>query len=96
MISLHEVSKQFGSAPLALDKVSFKAEAGEFVSILGPSGCGKSTVLRLLAGLDQPSQGTVTSPAVDKNANGTETAYVFQDATLMPWASVFDLSLIHI
>ena len=90
MISLHEVSKQFERGPLALDNVSFKAEAGEFVSILGPSGCGKSTVLRLLAGLDQPTRGMVTSPALEKNAKGTETAYVFQDATLMPWASVFD------
>ena len=84
------MSKQFERGPLALDNVSFKAEAGEFVSILGPSGCGKSTVLRLLAGLDQPTRGMVTSPALEKNAKGTETAYVFQDATLMPWASVFD------
>lgn len=90
MISLDDVSKQFAPGMLALDSVSLKVDAGEFVSIVGPSGCGKSTVLRLLAGLDRPTGGTVNSPALALNANGTDTAVVFQDATLMPWASVFD------
>ena len=56
--------------------------AGEIVALVGPSGCGKSTVLRLLAGLEQPTTGTVT-----RAAGRGETAVVFQAATLMPWAS---------
>ena len=52
--------------------------AGEFVSLLGPSGCGKSTALRLIAGLAEPSAGTVTR-------QDAHPGFVFQEPTLMPW-----------
>jgi NitT/TauT family transport system ATP-binding protein len=87
LIALHEVGKRFDSGVLALDGVSLSVAPGEFVTLLGPSGCGKSTVLRLVAGLDVPNTGRVDSPA--RRDEGA-TAFVFQDATLMPWASVFD------
>ena len=58
---------------------------GEFLSLIGPSGCGKSTVLRLLAGLDRPSAGTLAWDGARP-----EIGFVFQDATLMPWASAAD------
>ena len=75
----------------ALAGVSLTAGAGEFVALLGPSGCGKSTVLRLAAGLDAPSVGTVQSPAVAGIGTSTSTtAFVFQEPTLMPWATVAD------
>ena len=45
---------------LALQPVDLDVAPGEFVAILGPSGCGKSTLLRIVAGLDQPSDGTVS------------------------------------
>jgi len=87
-VALESVTRRFESGVVALQDASLTIAPGEFVSILGPSGCGKSTVLRLLAGLDQPSAGRVQAPA--KGAKDASTAFVFQDATLMPWASVFD------
>lgn len=90
LLSLQSVHKQFPGGFVALRDVSLTVQAGQFVALLGPSGCGKSTVLRLLAGLEQPSQGQVSAPALKASARGSETAYVFQEPTLMPWASVFD------
>ncbi|MGY4827451.1 ABC transporter ATP-binding protein [Sphaerotilaceae bacterium SBD11-9] len=88
-IALDHVDKRFASGLLALSDVSLQVGASEFVALLGPSGCGKSTVLRLAAGLEQPSRGHISAPALSAPA-AADTAYVFQDATLMPWASVFD------
>jgi NitT/TauT family transport system ATP-binding protein len=103
LIQLDHVAKRFGPEHgvqvLALADVSLRVQRGEFVALLGPSGCGKSTVLRLVAGLDQPSAGQVQAPALQADqhrpskpasAPGHNTAFVFQEPTLMPWASVFD------
>lgn len=90
LIALTHVDKRFASGLLALQAVSLQVAPGELVSLLGPSGCGKSTVLRLVAGLDLPTQGRVDAPAVRDTPAGGDTAFVFQEATLMPWASVFD------
>jgi NitT/TauT family transport system ATP-binding protein len=89
VIHLEHVEKRFASGLLALSDVSLHVGSNEFVALLGPSGCGKSTVLRLAAGLDRPSSGRISAPALSANA-AADTAYVFQDPTLMPWASVFD------
>ncbi|MDB5452103.1 MAG: transporter ATP-binding protein [Caulobacteraceae bacterium] len=66
----------------ALGPIDLAVEAGEIVALVGPSGCGKSTALRLLAGLEQPTCGTV-----QRTLGRGETAVVFQSPTLMPWAS---------
>ena len=61
LIDLCEVTKRYaaGGVP-ALDRVSAQVAAGEAVAVMGPSGSGKSTLLNLMAGLDKPSEGTVT------------------------------------
>jgi NitT/TauT family transport system ATP-binding protein len=81
ILSLSQVGKRFSTGTQALDGLSFEISAGQFVSLLGPSGCGKSTALRLAAGLLEPDTGTIAYPA-----GKPETAFVFQEPTLMPWA----------
>jgi NitT/TauT family transport system ATP-binding protein len=66
--------------------MSLDVARGEFVSLLGPSGCGKSTVLRIIAGLGEPTSGRVEWPGAEKRP---EIGFVFQEPTLMPWATVF-------
>jgi sn-glycerol 3-phosphate transport system ATP-binding protein len=89
-IVLQAVSKRYG-AVRAVDGVSLRAEAGKFLVLLGPSGCGKSTVLRLIAGLEDPSEGSilidgrdVTRLAPDKR----RVSMVFQSYALFPHLSV--------
>jgi NitT/TauT family transport system ATP-binding protein len=82
-------SFQLEDRPLpVLDNVSIDVQPGEFVALLGPSGCGKSTLLRLLAGLDQPSEGRVLGDGVDITAPAPSRVLVFQDPTLYPWRTV--------
>jgi NitT/TauT family transport system ATP-binding protein len=93
LVSLKSISKTFSNGTLALNDMSLDIGSGEFVSLLGPSGCGKSTVLRIIAGLGEPSSGTVEWPGAAEAGNGAgidhEIGFVFQEPTLMPWATVF-------
>ncbi|MGI9415859.1 MAG: ATP-binding cassette domain-containing protein, partial [Hyphomicrobiales bacterium] len=57
-IDLEAVSKRFGSVH-AVQPMSLHIQAGEFLTLLGPSGCGKTTLLRLIAGLEQVTSGTI-------------------------------------
>ena len=58
LVEFRSVVKRFGDF-VAVERVNFTIEAGEFVAIMGPSGCGKTTTLRMLAGLEAPSEGEV-------------------------------------
>ncbi len=88
MLQVQAVGRRFGTLQ-ALRDVSLAIDAGEFVALLGPSGCGKSTLLRLIAGLDRPDSGHLTWDA-DQQPKPGEIGFVFQDATLLPWASAAD------
>ena len=83
IVSLRAVGKTFDSGTVALAGLDLDVRAGEFVSLLGPSGCGKSTALRIVAGLSEPTAGTVAWPQGDRRIG-----FVFQEPTLMPWATV--------
>ncbi|MDE1875058.1 MAG: ABC transporter ATP-binding protein [Patescibacteria group bacterium] len=86
MIKFDKVTKRYDDAgpdgPLVLRNVSFEIADGECVSLVGPSGCGKTTILRIIAGLEQPTTGIVTKP--------DRVAMVFQSGALLPWLSVYD------
>ncbi|MBJ6126442.1 ABC transporter ATP-binding protein [Microvirga splendida] len=88
LVTLHDISKVFANGVTALAGFDLSIRAGEFVSLLGPSGCGKSTVLRLVAGLAAPTAGQVTWPGSTNADHRSEIGFVFQEATLMPWADV--------
>lgn len=78
---------QQGKCFRALDDLNFKIEEGEFVCILGHSGCGKTTLLRLLSGLQMPTQGKVLLNGKPMADPGTDRAVVFQNYALFPWMS---------
>ncbi len=72
----------------ALKNVSFSINDGEFVSIVGPSGCGKSTILRLIAGLIEPSSGEILLDGELVHGTDSNRGMVFQKPTLFPWLTV--------
>ncbi|WP_269585476.1 ABC transporter ATP-binding protein [Roseibium sp. Sym1] len=90
IVSLKGIRKVFDNGTTALADFSLDVRAGEFVSLLGPSGCGKSSALRIIAGLSDPSTGTLDWPLEGRSQTEHELGFVFQEPTLMPWASVFD------
>ena len=101
-MTLREVAKVFANGTQALAGLDLEVRPGEFVSLLGPSGCGKSTALRLIAGLFEPSRGSITWEGVEApGGRPRDIGFVFQEPTLMPWTTVaknvaLPLSLRHI
>ena len=89
-IFIERAGRRFESGTLALSDVSLAVAEGDFVALLGPSGCGKSTLLRMVAGLDRPTEGTVRVTAGEAMPGLPPVGFVFQEPTLMPWASVTD------
>lgn len=92
-IELLDVGKTFGQGDelvRALGPIDLAIETGSFVSVVGPSGCGKSTLLRLIAGLDQPTQGRLLRHGEILDGPSPEAGIVFQDHVLFPWASVIE------
>ena len=89
----HDISKNFpnGSGDLvAVKEVSFSVLPQEFVCVVGPSGCGKTTLLKLLAGLLEPTQGEIIFEGERLTKPRRRIGFVFQEANLMPWRTVHD------
>ena len=88
IVELRDVDKRYGDGPLILEKISFSAERGDFISLIGPSGCGKSTILKLISGLSPITGGRIVVDGMEP-ANAVEKlAFVFQEPTLLPWRTV--------
>jgi spermidine/putrescine transport system ATP-binding protein len=91
-VELVEVSKRFGDL-LAVDGIDLELSAGEFFTLLGPSGCGKTTTLRMIAGFEQPSEGSIRIEGTDVAGlppHRRPTNTVFQSYALFPHMSVED------
>jgi NitT/TauT family transport system ATP-binding protein len=90
LVTLSRVEKAYTSGTLALRDLSLGVRDREFVTLLGPSGCGKTTVLRLIAGLGDLTAGSIEWPLGPRERAKRDIGFVFQEPTLMPWASVFE------
>ena len=91
VMSVEGLSREFDAAGVrttALSRVSFEVRQREFISVIGPSGCGKSTLIRILAGLDYPTSGTVRLDGRAVQGPGADRGMVFQGYTLFPWLTV--------
>ena len=91
-IECQQLSKVYEGAngPLSsLEDITFSTADREFVAIVGPSGCGKTTLLKLIAGLLEPSSGRVVMTGAP-GAGHPRSAMVFQDHGLFPWMTVLD------
>ena len=92
LIRFEHITKRFGNF-IAVDDVSLDIEEGEFFTLLGPSGCGKTTLLRMLAGLEMPSEGRVWIDGVDMTTappNKRPVNMVFQSYAVFPHLNVAD------
>lgn len=82
-LQLSNVTKQFshhGTTQSAIENISLTVAPAEFVCIVGPSGCGKTTILNIIAGLEQPTSGTMEREG--------KLGLMFQEASLFPWLTV--------
>src|SRR3954447_5119081 len=92
-LELHGIQKRFPGGTVAVEDFNLAAQKGEFVSFLGPSGCGKTTTLRMIAGFEQPTAGTITVGDKDIThapPNRRNIGMVFQSYALFPNMSVAD------
>jgi nitrate/nitrite transport system ATP-binding protein len=93
LMSLNGVAKTYGNgadAASVLEGIDLEIEDGEFVAIVGFSGSGKTTLISLMAGLEEPSAGSIRFEGREIDGPGPERGVVFQSYSLMPWLSVED------
>ncbi|NPV75132.1 MAG: ATP-binding cassette domain-containing protein [Anaerolineae bacterium] len=93
LLQLKNVYQVYGSKMrrfTALEDINLNLSVGEFVALLGPSGCGKSTLLRIIAGLQEASQGNVLYRSKPLNGINPYASIVFQTFALFPWLNVLE------
>ena len=91
LVVFDRVVKRFGNI-VAVERMDLEIHEGEFLSIMGPSGCGKTTTLRMLAGLEEPSEGEIRldgNRLNDGSASERDTPMVWQSLALFPFLNVF-------
>ncbi len=87
------LNKQFGDLQV-LQNIDVTIERGDFLSVVGPSGCGKTTFLRIVAGLEPLSSGTILLEGQKLSGPGGNRGFVFQNDSLLPWRTVVANALI--
>ncbi|UCE37645.1 MAG: ABC transporter ATP-binding protein [Thermoplasmata archaeon] len=91
LIKIEHLTKIFDSddkSVSAISNLNLTIEEGEFITLLGPSGCGKTTILRLIAGLEIPSEGIIYERGEKVEGPGPNRGMVFQEFALFPWRTV--------
>jgi NitT/TauT family transport system ATP-binding protein len=100
VIELAGVSKTFvttaGELVHALDNASLVIDPGEFITVVGASGCGKTTLLRLIAGLERCTSGTIAVNGAPQVGPSEQAGIVFQDPTLLQWRTVLQNVLLPV
>jgi NitT/TauT family transport system ATP-binding protein len=100
VIELTAVSKIFATASgervRALDSTTLRVQPGEFITVVGASGCGKTTLLRLIAGLERCSSGSIRVNGTEQVGPSEQIGIVFQDPTLLPWRTVLENVLLPV
>ncbi len=86
--NLTKVYKRDEKETVAIEDFDLDIKKGELISIVGPSGCGKTTILRMIAGLLEPTSGSIDIAGRPCTKPGPDRGMVFQDFALMPWRSV--------
>ena len=92
-IEVSNVSKSYGDARFRTEVVracSFTIERSKLTVMIGPSGCGKSTLIRLLAGFEKPTSGSITINGQPVTGPGRDRLVLFQESALFPWMNTWD------
>jgi NitT/TauT family transport system ATP-binding protein len=92
-LEVSHLHKQFGDLSVLQD-ISLAIQSGEFISVVGPSGCGKTTFLRIVAGLEPATSGTLRIDGKPIAGPGGNRGFVFQNDSLLPWRTVLANALI--